>query len=294
MHKLIRQYLDEKIESLKKRFFRRKFVDFYSNYLKQLLKRRYGQSEPLNDKEDFTIKYLERLNIDHFQTVLSKIKNDPLEVDKVLAVSYLIQEDLLISDPHVAEWILSVAHDSYKELSMFKTVCAYFSDSICATILWKVFVNIGACSCATEAHTLYQDKDFCDSLLECQNLIAFKHQNTLDLIRKSVADSNYARTFDNNIQRLLFEKLEEKVHDCKLLSWYLLLLIFGILCAIQLLYFIYRASCTRWNLKFLGSLILYIVLNLLVAKPTGNAAVKVLMYFDDRYVSQSVDTNLAY
>ncbi len=49
--------------------------------------------------------------------------DNSLEVDNVLAVSYLIQEDLLSSDPFVAGRISFAAHNSYKELSMFKTVC---------------------------------------------------------------------------------------------------------------------------------------------------------------------------
>lgn len=339
MHKLIRKYLDEMVEYKYWEGFRRKFIDFYSNYLMQLLKRQYGQSEKLNDKEDFTIKYLERLNIDHFQTVLSEIKNDPLEVDKVLAVSYLIQEDLLNSDPFVAGRILFAAHNSYKELSMFKTVCTYSSDVICARILWKVFVDIGASKCANIVRT----KDFCDSLLDCKNLTALKHQNTFDLIQKAViTDYNYT---SDNLQMLFFEKLTENFHECELSSWRLIqlakfipwlimggstllagailgtaLILFGVVSLVKCCrnppsvrsatasivnLGKKRGCCTHWKkiLECVGGIIIFIFI-FIYLEPISNitraiylSIIKILYYFFsvlDGYVSESVDTDLAY
>ncbi len=136
-----------------------------------------------------------------------------------------------------------------------------------------MFVDIGVSKCAKEvcADLHCPTPDFCDSLLDCQNLTAFKHQNTFDLIQKSIiTDSNHT---PDNLQRLLFEKLGKKFRDCKLSSWRLIQLVVRIF---NVIIFLLEG---------------YIDVAVEIVVPI---IVKVLYYFvsflDDGYVSESVET----
>ncbi len=216
MHKLIRDFLREHHPvhkmSRNRHVFDRKFVAYYSNYLKESFKHLFGSKDDfkLNDKEDYILKSLETHNMLYYQNIAFhelKTDNERLEVlsDLAIAAGFLIQEDLV--DPRVKLTMFSKTYVLYENKSIFTRLCESSSDQICANILWKVFDTLVAQECSQ----LNSNEESCESLFSCSNLGPFRYNEMLSLIQnKMINDSEGIRSIK------LLKKLEKEIAKCGL------------------------------------------------------------------------------
>ncbi len=198
MHKLIRNYFKSDHYYAHEQKFNTSFINVYSNYLKDIMKKTYAKSE-INDEDVYKFFYLETHNIEFFGTaVVYTNKTKELKIKSAVALGMLIQENYL-DGLTTSKQIFLEAYHSFKNVSVFAELCSLSAPEVCANILWSIVVSIGSPECTahssnlsnilsfliyfvTPSLTWYDDDHFCSVLLDCTNFQPFAYDNTINRI----------------------------------------------------------------------------------------------------------------
>ena len=211
MHKLIHDYIREGqlMELGAMRLFNKSFISYYSRYLIQTMKHLYGlENEPLNDKESYTFNYLEIHNIEHFAIVATStayLKDKLLKTSIAIAFGLMIEENLMGS---ITEEALFLIYHLYNDSHVFSKLCATSSERVCASILWKTFINLADPECIGSPSAL--EKEECSKYFDCPDLHPFNYGRTFKLIQEQVKEKS-----SGNHEEFVLNKVEKIIYSCE-------------------------------------------------------------------------------
>ena len=174
------------------------------------MKHLYGSDniEPsVSEKESYTLHYLEVHNIEYFaKTAMSiaSLKDGLLKRDTAIAFGFLIHEN---SIGVMSEDISFQTYLSYKDVHTFETLCVSSSEAVCASIVWKAFVNFVDPECIGSLSL--QEKGKCSKHLNCSDLDPLKYGKTFAIIQEQV------RQKSNSHQEVILSKVDETMYYCK-------------------------------------------------------------------------------
>ena len=257
MHKLIRDYFKSvypmNSDSRKQYVFNTSFINHYSDYLIGMMKQLYNNAF-LTDEQFYTFVHLETHNLEQFENiVLFTTKNDKLKVKSSIALGLLIQENITNTFVVHQETLLET-YSSYKNVSVFASLCKISSSKVCAQILWRIITNLSLPECISHnvkltnyfnflyqlispSLTWFDDDTFCSSLYKCANMEAFQYEDTLQKI--------FVYNLNTHDEELLYDIVKQGVTLCTIHNYYYTRLLIGTIIS---LYWIWHSEEPRTKL----------------------------------------------